>query len=96
VQTLGNHEFDWGADALHKYVTSLQHPVLSCNLRANGHPLKDHVSCYITRFVRGVKVGATCLSARVAHVCVFPMTDCLPAGGSSTQQPALVLLFEHG
>jgi 2',3'-cyclic-nucleotide 2'-phosphodiesterase (5'-nucleotidase family) len=58
MQTVGNHEFDFGSDALGNYVKDLQHPALgACNLDFKGHWLKDYMKNYITKTVKGKKVS---------------------------------------
>lgn len=56
-QTLGNHDFDYGPDALFKYVKDLNYPILSGNLLGNGHPLAGIVQPYTIKVIDGRQIG---------------------------------------
>lgn len=54
VQTLGNHEFDFGPSVLGTFVDQLNMPVLSSNLNVDMEPeLKGKVAPYTILYVKG-------------------------------------------
>lgn len=57
AMTLGNHEFDYGPDVLGKYLQSLNYPVISSNMKSNGHWMGSFVQENIIKKVNGTKVG---------------------------------------
>ncbi|GMH40257.1 hypothetical protein BSKO_08161 [Bryopsis sp. KO-2023] len=57
AMTLGNHEFDYGPDVVANHVKSVNYPVISSNLKANGHWLGDLVHDKIIKEINGTKVG---------------------------------------
>lgn len=57
LQTLGNHDFDYGPDVTAEYIKQLHHPVVSGNLNANGHYIGNHVKKHVIVDINGHKVG---------------------------------------
>ena len=54
AMTAGNHEFDYGAEALLKNAEAAQFPILSANTLKDGEPLLD---CHTVVEVWGFKIG---------------------------------------
>eukprot|EP00210_Caulerpa_lentillifera_P005126 g4898.t1 len=52
AMTLGNHEFDFGADVLLEHVKSLNYPVISANFEAQGHELGNYVRRHTITYVK--------------------------------------------
>lgn len=57
LQSLGNHDFDYGPDVLLNYVKQLDYPILSGNILPNGHQLGNHVKPYTVITLGGRKIG---------------------------------------
>ena len=55
--TIGNHEFDEGADNLAKQLQNAQFKILCCNLEAGDHPLSRLMIPYAIKTIKGHKVG---------------------------------------
>lgn len=55
-QTLGNHEFDYGPDVVARFVQKLNYPVISSNMKANGHWLGSLVKDSVVKQVNGTQV----------------------------------------
>eukprot|EP01026_Neomeris_dumetosa_P062229 TRINITY_DN58818_c0_g1_i8.p1 TRINITY_DN58818_c0_g1~~TRINITY_DN58818_c0_g1_i8.p1 ORF type:complete len:529 (-),score=75.73 TRINITY_DN58818_c0_g1_i8:338-1924(-) len=69
AMTLGNHEFDFGPDALADYVEDVNFPVLSCNMEANGHTrLGNTVKKYVVKQIDGVNVGILGVTTEYTNV----------------------------
>lgn len=56
LQTLGNHEFDFGPDVLLEHVKSLNYPVLSANFEAQGHELGNYIRRYTIINVKSTNI----------------------------------------
>lgn len=58
LQAIGNHEFDKFGE-LKTYFDKLDYPVLAANIKfREWHGLKDKISSYVVKQVKGRKVGA--------------------------------------
>lgn len=55
--TLGNHEFDYGLDALKRIIKELDYPILNCNYDFSNTVLKDVVKPYAIFKKDGLKIG---------------------------------------
>ena len=55
--TLGNHEFDYGLEALEKVVRRAKFPIISSNYDFSGTPLNNLIKPYLIFKKDGVKIG---------------------------------------
>lgn len=55
VAALGNHEFNYGQDTLNRWISQLNFPVLSANIRKSDG--SEAYTPYIIKEVKGVKLG---------------------------------------
>lgn len=55
--TLGNHEFDYGLEALEKVVRRAKFPIISSNYDFSGTPLNNFIKPYLIFKKDGVKIG---------------------------------------
>jgi len=55
--TIGNHEFDEGADNLARQLQNAHFKILCCNLDAGDHPLSKLMVPYSIKTIKGHKVG---------------------------------------
>lgn len=55
--TLGNHEFDYGLDALADIVKKAHYPIVNCNYDFSNTPLKGLVKPYVILKKFGMKIG---------------------------------------
>jgi uncharacterized repeat protein (TIGR01451 family) len=63
VSVIGNHEFDFGRDALNERIAEADYPFLSANIYYSGTTdLADFVTPYVIKEVNGVDVGIVGLS----------------------------------
>ncbi|MDZ4199154.1 MAG: metallophosphoesterase, partial [Kiritimatiellia bacterium] len=72
--TPGNHEFDWGIDALRPLVRDAPFAVLGANIRArygSAHPLPE-IRPYIIRTLDGVRVALVGLTIPVIPLWTLP------------------------
>ncbi len=55
VAALGNHEFNYGPDTLNRWISQLNFPVLSANIRKSDG--SEAFTPYVIKEVKGVKIG---------------------------------------
>lgn len=60
--TLGNHEFDYGLDALEKVVRRAKFPIISSNYDFSGTPLNNLIKPYLIFKKDGVKIGVIAIN----------------------------------
>ena len=60
--TLGNHEFDYGLEALEKVVRRAKFPIISSNYDFSGTPLNNLIKPYLIFKKDGVKIGVIAIN----------------------------------
>lgn len=60
--TLGNHEFDYGLEALEKVVRRAKFPIISSNYDFSGTPLNNFIKPYLIFKKDGVKIGVIAIN----------------------------------
>ncbi len=60
--TLGNHEFDYGLEALEKVVRRAKFPIISSNYDFSGTPLNNFIKPYLILKKDGVKIGVIAIN----------------------------------
>ena len=60
--TLGNHEFDYGLEALEKVVRRAKFPIISSNYDFSGTPLNNLIKPYLILKKDGVKIGVIAIN----------------------------------
>lgn len=55
--TLGNHEFDYGLEALARIVKMAKYPIVNCNYDFSNTPMKGLVKPYVILKKFGMKIG---------------------------------------
>lgn len=73
VSVIGNHEFDFGREALNERIAEADFPFLSANIYYTGTTtLADFVTPYVIEEVSGVKVGIVGLTTTETPVTTHP------------------------
>jgi 2',3'-cyclic-nucleotide 2'-phosphodiesterase (5'-nucleotidase family) len=67
-QVVGNHEWDKGLNELKRYFDKLDYPALAANINfREWHGLKDKISSYVVKHVKGRKVGSELAALSLQH-----------------------------